>query len=91
MELLRGVAEKLGIIILTICHDLNVTAKYAHKVIMLERPGKIYAFGTPEEVLTADNIERVYGIKCRVIEEEQYRVPLVILGEPIMNDAIDGI
>jgi iron complex transport system ATP-binding protein len=91
MELLRGVAEQLGIIILTICHDLNVTAKYAHKVIMLERPGKIFAFGTPEEVLTADNIERVYGIKCQVVEEEMYKVPLVILGEPIMNDEIDGI
>lgn len=91
MELLRGVAEKLGIIILTICHDLNVTAKYSHKVIMLERPGKIYAFGTPEEVLTAENIEKVYGIKCRVVNEGEHNVPLVILGEPIMNDAIDGL
>ena len=91
MELLRGVAEKLGIIILTICHDLNVTAKYSHKVIMLERPGKIYAFGTPEEVITAENIEKVYGIKCRVINEEDCNVPLVILGAPIMDDAIDGL
>ena len=77
-------------IILTICHDLNVTAKYSHKVIMLERPGKIYAFGTPEEVLTAENIEKVYGIRCRVTDGGEHGVPLVILGEPIMDDAIDG-
>ncbi len=90
MELLRGIAEKLGIIILTICHDLNVTAKYSHKVIMLERPGKIYAYGTPEEVITAENIEKVYGIKSRVVPEGEFGVPLVILGSPIMDDAIDG-
>ena len=90
MELLRGIAEKLGIIIITICHDLNVTAKYSHRVIMLERPGKIYAFGSPEEVITAENIEKVYGIKCRVVNEGEFGVPLVILGSPIMNDDIDG-
>lgn len=90
MELLRGVAEKLGIIILTICHDLNVTAKYSHKVIMLERPGKIFAYGTPEEVITAENIEKVYGIKCRVTNDGEHGVPLVILGAPIMSDEIDG-
>ena len=90
MELLRGIAEKLGIIILTICHDLNVTAKYSHKVIMLERPGKIYAYGSPEEVITAENIEKVYGIKSRVVNEGEFGVPLVILGSPIMNDDIDG-
>ena len=91
MELLRGIAEKLGIIILTICHDLNVTAKYSHKVIMLERPGRIYAYGTPEEVLTPENIEKVYGIRARVVNEGEFGVPLVILGSPIMDDEIDGV
>ena len=90
MELLRGIAEKLGIIILTICHDLNVTAKYSHRMIMLERPGKIYAYGPPEEVITAENIEKVYGIKSRVVNEGEFGVPLVILSSPIMNDDIDG-
>lgn len=86
MELLRGIAEKLGIIILTICHDLNVTAKYAHKVIMLERPGRIFAYGDPEEVLTAENIEHVYRIKCRVVPDGEFGVPLIVLGAPIMDD-----
>ena len=91
MELLRGIAEKLGIIILTICHDLNVTAKYSHKVIMLERPGRIFAYGTPKEVLTPENIEKVYGIHARVVNEGEFGVPLIILGSPIMDDEIDGI
>jgi len=86
MELLRGITEELGIIILTICHDLNVAAKYAHEIIMLERPGKIFATGTPEEVLTAENIEKVYGIKCKVTNDGEFGVPLVILGAPIMDN-----
>ena len=90
MELLRGIAEKLGIIILTICHDLNITAKYSHKI-MFERPGGIYAYGTPEEVLTPKNIEKVYGIRARVVNEGEFGVPLMILGSPIMDDEIDGV
>lgn len=86
MELLRGIAEELGIIILTICHDLNVAAKYAHEIIMLERPGRIFMTGKPEEVLTAENIERVYGIKCRVVPDGEFGVPIVILGAPIMEN-----
>lgn len=89
MELLRGIAEKTGMTILTICHDLNVTAKYAHKVIMLERPGRIHAFGTPEEVITEADIEHVYGIKCRVVKEQDFGVPLVVLGAPVMSDEDD--
>ncbi len=97
MEMLRAVAEQRQMIILTISHDLNITAKYAHKVIMLAKPGVIHAIGTPEEVLTKENITSVYGVNCRIIEddsessnpnmtEEKIRVPHIILGEALVID-----
>jgi iron complex transport system ATP-binding protein len=89
MEMLRAIAIERGMIIMTICHDLNITSKYAHKVIMLARPGKIHAVGTPEEVLTEENIREVYGINCRVFMDETINKPYIILGSAIMGMAED--
>ena len=79
-EILRAIAEKLNIIILTISHDLNASAKYAHEVIMLAPPGVIHAMGTPEEVITEENIRTVYDVNCKVIPDPDFGSPHVILG-----------
>ncbi len=95
MEMLRAVAEQRDMIVLTISHDLNITAKYAHKVIMLAKPGVVHAVGTPEEVLTKENITHVYGVNCRIIEDDtdtsnpnirsgKISVPHIILGEALV-------
>ncbi len=98
MEMLRAISEKKGMIVLTISHDLNITAKYAHQVIMLAKPGVVHAVGTPEEVLTQENITHVYGVNCRVVEDDQcisnpkidrsssMSVPHIILGEALDID-----
>jgi len=67
MRMLRDVAKIKGITVITICHDLNVTAMYADRVVMLYNKG-IYADGTVAEVLTKENIELLYGIGCQVME-----------------------
>ncbi len=98
MELLRAIAEECQKIIITISHDLNITAKYSHQVIMMSRPGTVYAVGSPDEVLTEENIEKVYNVKCRVIvdnkcvtnpnvkEDSTVSVPHIILGEAYMDE-----
>ena len=40
-------------------HDLNAAALYADRVLLL-KDGEAVAYGTPEEVLTADNLLKVY-------------------------------
>ena len=98
MEMLRAISEKKGMIVLTISHDLNITAKYAHQVIMLAKPGVVHAVGTPDEVLTQENITHVYGVNCRVVSDDQcisnpkidkssnMSVPHIILGEALEID-----
>ncbi len=95
MELMHAIAEKNGMVILTISHDLNITAKYAHQVIMLAKPGVVHAVGTPDEVLTEENITSVYGVRCWVIRDDKcvanpfvghdqkMTVPHIILGEAL--------
>lgn len=83
-EMLRAYAEKRGVAVLMISHDLNVTAKYAHSIIMLQYPGSLYMVGEPMKVLTEENIRKVYGINCEVDTSRGY--PYIILGESILDD-----
>jgi iron complex transport system ATP-binding protein len=85
-ELLRALAEHEKMMVLMISHDLNMSAKYAHKVIMMAKPGVIYKVGDPEDVITKENIEAVYGVHCKIIRDDDYDVPIVVLGQSMMDD-----
>jgi iron complex transport system ATP-binding protein len=70
-----------GMMVIMISHDINITAKYADRIILIS-DGKLYADGTPTEVLTKENIREVYDVDADVID---------VGGRPhiILNDALD--
>lgn len=82
MRLLRDVARLKNITVVTICHDLNVTAKYADRVVMLY-DHHIYSDGTPEQVLTEENISLLYGIGCQVMELQGRPLIALLDGEEL--------
>jgi len=77
-KLLRDISHEDNVLVIMICHDLNIAAKYADSILMM-KDGTIYAAGTPEEALTEENIRAVYDVECHVIEDEGR--PHVILRE----------
>ncbi len=77
-QILRDIAHEDGVLIIMICHDLNIAAKYADSIIMM-KDGTIFATGTPDEVLIEENIRAVYDVECRIIEDQGR--PHVILRE----------
>ena len=77
-ELLRGLAEESGMIVLMISHDLNVAAKYAHRIIVMSPPGVVTKVGPPEDVITEDLVTELYDIECTVTSDEGR--PHVVLG-----------
>lgn len=76
-ELLRAMAIQENMIVIMISHDLNISAKYAHKVIVMEK-GTIVEVGTPEDVLTKELVTRIYDVDCRIEYEDGK--PHIILG-----------
>ena len=74
---LRRLSERTGITAFTVSHDLNLAAKYATSVIVLQKPGKIYAIGKPEDVITKKMINDVYNVDCEIIDD--HGIPHVIL------------
>lgn len=64
-ELLRDLG-RAGKTVLLVTHNLNLAARYADRLILLDR-GRVAAVGTPAEVLTRETVERVYGWPVRVV------------------------
>lgn len=67
MKLLRDISRVKNIMVLVICHDLNVTSLFADRILLLSEGG-IYADGTAKEVLTKENVRNVYGVDCEISE-----------------------
>lgn len=66
-RLLRELSREKGMLIVMISHDINIAARFSDNV-MLMYEGGIYAAGSPWDVLTRENISRVYGVSCEVVD-----------------------
>ncbi len=51
---------KEGITVLAATHDINLASHFCKRIVLMNE-GEIVADGTPETVLTEDNLHRVYG------------------------------
>ena len=69
MGFLRRYAADNGIIVLMVCHDLNLTAAFADRIIMVA-DGGIFADGTAWDIMTESNIREVYGVESKVVDVE---------------------
>lgn len=80
-------SEKL--LVLMISHDLNIAARYSDNIILMSE-GRIFAVGTPGEVLTEDNIMHVYGVRSRVIDIEGRPYIVLLDDDSLRSEAMSG-
>lgn len=64
MELLQQHVNGGGTVVAAL-HDLSLAARFCSRLILLHK-GKVVADGEPVKVLSADNIEQVYGVGVHV-------------------------
>ncbi|MDT8341771.1 MAG: ABC transporter ATP-binding protein [Longimicrobiales bacterium] len=76
LELLAGSAQ-CGITILLVTHHLDLAARYAHRLLLLDR-GRLAATGTPAEVLTPETVTAVYRWPVAVRTDELTGSPRVV-------------
>lgn len=77
LEAARLLAQRGGAAVITL-HDLNLAARYADRLLLLDK-GRIAALGTPWEVLQAERIERVFGVRVQVQQHPAGDRPLIIM------------
>ncbi|GAA5054553.1 ABC transporter ATP-binding protein [Nocardia callitridis] len=76
--------NRQGNTLVAVLHDLNQAARYATNIIAM-REGEIVAVGPPSEILTAELVERVFGVYSQVIADPQTGTPLVV---PLASGAV---
>ncbi len=77
LNLTRELAAEQQLAVLMALHDLNLVALYAEKVGLLVQ-GRLVSLGTPEEVLTSQQLSAIYKIPLSVISHPEYGTPLVL-------------
>ncbi|MEM9955412.1 MAG: ABC transporter ATP-binding protein [Chloroflexota bacterium] len=76
LDLLDDLNDK-GRTIIMVLHDLNHAARYADQIVALS-DGNIAVQGTPNEVMTPENIHRVFGLQSQVITDPITDTPMCV-------------
>lgn len=77
LELVRRLNRTLGITILMVLHDLNLAARYSD-ILAAIKDGGVFTVGSPDEVLTRENISALFGIESEVMRDEVHDCPFFI-------------
>ncbi|GGK87525.1 cobalamin/Fe3+-siderophore ABC transporter ATP-binding protein [Sphaerisporangium melleum] len=63
--------------IVMVLHDLNQACRYADHVIAM-KSGRIVAEGAPAEVITAEAVRDIFGLRCQVMTDPVSGTPLIV-------------
>ncbi len=91
-RILKMLSERREMLIIMISHDLNIASRFSDRIILLH-DGGVFADGSPSEVLTSENINAVYGIRSKVLEQNGRPYIVIDADEDgsISVDDIDGL
>ena len=77
LDLLSELNQSQGRTIVMVLHDLNEAARYSDHLVAMSA-GRVVAAGPPDEVVTEDTVEAVFGIRCRVVPDPVTATPMVV-------------
>lgn len=85
LDLVQNLARNEELTVLMVSHDLSLAARYCDKLILLNG-GRIKAAGKVEEVLTEENLQKVFGINAFVRFEPEIDSYIVIIKSVCKED-----
>ncbi|MBS9721249.1 ABC transporter ATP-binding protein [Tianweitania sp. BSSL-BM11] len=77
LDLLTDLNKTRGTTIVMVLHDLNLAARYADYLVAMT-DGRIHAAGSPNEILTEDTVQTVFGLQSRIIPDPTSGRPLML-------------
>jgi iron complex transport system ATP-binding protein len=76
MKKVRGFADAPDVVTVGVVHDLNLAARFADQIVLLNA-GHVVATGTVAEVLTTNRIRDVFGVEPTFVTVKQSSVHLI--------------
>jgi iron complex transport system ATP-binding protein len=67
LDLLKRLNQQQPLAIVTVLHDINLAARYCDRIALL-RQGKLWAIGTPSEVLTPELMRQVFQVEVCLVQ-----------------------
>ncbi|GAA1930366.1 ABC transporter ATP-binding protein [Nocardioides hwasunensis] len=77
LRLLRDLNARSGKTIVVVLHELNLAARFSDHMIAMS-DGRIVAQGAPGDVVTAELVEEVFGLRSMVVPDPVAGTPLVV-------------
>ncbi|BFV56127.1 ABC transporter ATP-binding protein [Kitasatospora sp. CMC57] len=77
LDLVADLHDQAGRTVVMVLHDLGQAARYADHLVVLDG-GRLAAAGPPADVLTAELVEAVFQVPCRVVPDPETGTPLVV-------------
>ena len=78
LDLIRKLNKEKNLTVIVVLHDLNLASSYCDRLILLKE-GIIFKEGSPQDVLTYQNIEEVYKTVVIVKENPISHKPYILL------------
>ncbi|WP_018683804.1 ABC transporter ATP-binding protein [Actinokineospora enzanensis] len=78
LDLCAELHERDGYTLVAVLHDLNQACRYATHMVALRPGGVIAAEGHPSDIVTAELVEDVFGLRCRVVDDPETGTPMVV-------------
>ena len=79
LDLVRKLSDDDGLTVVIVSHDLPMVVRYCDRIVML-KDQKIFAIGTPEEILTAENMKEIFNIDAVFEKNEMGQNTVRIFG-----------
>lgn len=79
-EFLRIAKEiaRQNTVTIAIIHDINLALQYADQVLLINN-GRIISYGIPTEVITAEHLQNIYGLNCKILHNSYTDFPYFIV------------
>jgi ABC-type cobalamin/Fe3+-siderophores transport system ATPase subunit len=77
LDLFSDLNHDGGRTLVAVLHDLNQAARYGTHLIAM-KDGRIVAEGAPTDIVTAEMVHEVFGLRCRILPDPETGTPLVI-------------
>ena len=75
--LLARANRRSGVTVVAVTHDVNTAVLESHRIVAL-REGSVAFCGLPEDIMTAEALQRIYGTSFLLIDHPQTRLKVIV-------------
>jgi iron complex transport system ATP-binding protein len=85
LKLVHSLSKQTGMTVVIVSHDLPLVSRYCDRIVMIH-DHKIFAIGTPEEVLTPENMRTVFNVDADLVMDEKIGKRTVLIHDSLPRD-----